>query len=322
MDEYSIKHSSSLASGGEKHILVLGGTGFVGSAVVRTLLTGGSGIRVTMLVHRSLAETEDPSVQFLHGSLGQIDLGQVMQDPPTHVVHLARFPGSSPWRRTFAGLRGACANVRLLRGLCRLPYPPRILYVSGSLMYGSRGESWVDEDTPLQPTSFGRAYIIGERPLLRYQASGKLPVMMVRPPWILGVGSWFQTYYATPMMRQGCVPCYGEGNNWMSLLHLEDCARLIQHALLHGMPGETYNLALPPVRQIDFCAYLSERSGLPLKVIPRGTLARRRDRSLMEAFGSSIRLRSRHADFLVRCPLRFGSVRAAIDDILARFEHV
>jgi len=218
---------SSPSGGGARHILVLGGTGFVGSAVMHALLQGASDVRISMLVHRRAPTIEDASVHVLQGSLGELDLKQLMRAPSTHVVHMARLSGTSPWRRTLAGLRGALANMRMLEGLRRLPVPPRILYVSGSLMYGSRGESWVDERTPLQPTSFARSYVPGERPLLRYQASGALPVMMVRPPWILGKGSWFQTFYATPMMREGRVPCYGAGQNWMSLLHVEDCARLI-----------------------------------------------------------------------------------------------
>lgn len=312
----------SASSSKVRHILLLGGTGFVGSAVVQAFLDEKADIRLSMLVHRRTSNTTDLRVRLMNGSLQHLDLKQIARDPPTHVVHMARWAGSSPWRRTLAGLRGGHANMRLLRGLGRLPDPPRILYVSGSLMYGSCGEAWVDENTPLHPTSFARSYILGERPLLRSQTHRDLPVIMVRPPWILGTASWFASFYATPMIRHRYIPCYGEGRNWMSLLHIEDCARLIKHTLLNGEAGQSYNLTLPPVRQRDFCALLSGQTGLPIVALPLNTLARPRDRTLIEAFNSSIRLRSRHDAFLRACPLHFGTLQAAVADILSRLEHI
>ncbi len=305
-----------------RHILLLGGSGFVGSAVLREFLAEEPDTRLSLLVHRRKPGIDAARLRLVHGSLRDFDLNQITRDPPTHVVHMARLPGRSPWRRTLAGLRGARANIRLLQTLRRLAHPPRVLYVSGSLMYGNRGEEWVDEQTPLQPTSFARAYIRGERPLLQSQARGDLPVMMVRPPWILGAGSWFATFYAAPMARQRSVPCYGSGRNWMSLLHVEDCARLIRHVTLHGEAGQSYNLTLPPLRQQDFCGLLSELTGMPVEERPLTTLGRPLDRSLVEAFGSSIRLRSRHHAFLDRCALRFGNPRAALADVIARFEDI
>lgn len=306
----------------ERHVLLLGGSGFVGSAVLREFLAEEPDTRLSLLVHRRRPDIDDPRLRTVQGSLQDFDLNRLTSHPPTHVIHMARLPGSSPWRRTLSGLRGALANKRLLQALRRLPHPPRVLYVSGSLMYGSRGETWVDEDTPLHPTSFARAYIRGERPLLKSQRHGDLPILMVRPPWILGAGSWFAAFYAAPSVRRRQVPCYGPGRNWMSLLHVDDCARLIRHVILHGEPGQSYNLTLPPMRQRDFCELLSTETGLPVEERPLATLARPLDRSLMEAFGSSIRLRSRHHAFLDQCAIRFNSATAALSDVVARFEDI
>ena len=306
----------------ERHVLLLGGTGFVGSAVAREFLAEEPDTRLSLLVHRRPPEITDPRLRLLYGSLQDIDLKSIARNPPTHVVHMARLPGRSPWRRTLAGLRGARANIRLLQALRRFPDPPRILYVSGSLMYGSRGEDWVDEHTPLHPTSFARAYIRGERPLLKSQSRRDLPIIMVRPPWILGADSWFAAFYANPMVRQRRVPCYGPGRNWMSLLHVEDCARLIRHVALHGDAGQTYNLTLPPLRQQDFCALLSAHTGMPVQERPLTALAHPLDRSRVEAFGSSIRLRSCQDALLRQCALRFDHPAAAIADVLARFKDI
>lgn len=302
-------------------VLILGGTGFVGSAVTARLRQNPA-LDLTLLSRRP-PPGPDSRVRWIQGDLARLAPAALLDPPPDILIHLARFSGRQVWGRWWAGLRGCRANARLIAALRRLPAPPRIVVVSGSLMYGDRGEEWVEEDTPLRPTSFARQYILGERPFLQAQTEGRLEVSFVRPPWILGPGSWLATWYVEPLRREGCIPQYGPGQGWMSLLHRDDCAALIELVALQAPAGFNCNLVgPPPVRQREFAEILSRLTGRPVQEIPLAALRRRGDPALMEAFGSSIRLRSRHQDFLGRCPLRFGDPAAAVHDVLRRFEDI
>jgi nucleoside-diphosphate-sugar epimerase len=154
----------------------------------------------------------------------------------------------------------------------------------------------VEESTPLKPTSFARQYGLAERPFLQAMRNQLLPVVMVRPGWVLGPGSWFRQFFLDPAARLGRVPCYGPGQNWMGLIHREDCAALIRRAATCGVSGQAYNLvAPPPWRQRQFVNHLGRLLDLPIQKVP--PIRRGLDKALQEAFSASIRLRSQALDF-------------------------
>src|ERR1051325_9587577 len=77
---------------------------------------------------------------------------------------------------------------------------------------------------PLAPTSFSRDYHRAEVPWLRALRENDAPVIVARPGWVLGSGSWFEAYCRRFLRAERAVPLYGPGDNWMSLVHVEDCA--------------------------------------------------------------------------------------------------
>lgn len=297
------------------HVLVLGGSGFLGQPLCRQLAEDGA--RLTVLVHRHAPAGLPEGTRVLRGDLGNCDLDWCRTDPPHWVFHCARLKGEGLAGRLLASWRGARANRRLLRHLAALPSPPRVVYASGSLMYGSHGEDWVDECTPLAPTSFARQYARAEAPW-READPRRLPVVMARPGWVLGDGSWLEGFYLGPARRTGTVPLYGEGNNWMSFIHREDCAVLLRALARHGTPGAACNLAPhPPLRQAEFVELLAGLLGLPVRRQALSSLRGRLDRALEEAFGSSIRLRSHEAGAWAGTSLRFPDTVSALRDVVS-----
>ncbi|MFM1770169.1 MAG: hypothetical protein RJA22_2698 [Verrucomicrobiota bacterium] len=297
------------------HVLVLGASGFLGTPLWRQLADEGA--RLTVLVHQHDPGGWPAGTRILRGDLASCDLGWCQSDPPQQVFHCARLRGRGVAGRALAAWRGARANRRWIQCLTRLPEPPRVVYASGSLVYGSRGEDWVEETTPLAPTSFARQYARAEEPW-RQADPRRLPVVMARPGWVLGEGSWLEGFYLGPARREGAVPLYGEGRNWMTFIHREDCAALLRAAARHGIPGSAWNLApAPPLRQADFVEALAGLLGLPVRRQPLESLRGRWDRALVEAFGSSIRLRSAHDIGLAAAGVRFPDTVSALRAVVA-----
>ncbi len=279
----------------ERHALVLGASGFLGEAVIRQL----NGWRLTILVHRRVPQGLPKDTRVLRGQLG----GVTLKEKPDVVLHCARLRGPGKWGRYLAACRGNVANRRILRRLSGTP----LVYASGSLMYGDCGEQPVLEDSPLRPVSYARQYAIAERPLLRAD------VMMFRPGWILGPGSWLEWFYLQPAERLGVVPVYGAGKNLMSIVHRDDCAAAMIRVASHNQTGVYHPPSLPVMTQREFVEQLAAELGLPVqeKCLDRSETA------IQEAFQVSLNLQSRHTELWRNFVPRFRDLRAALKAVLA-----
>lgn len=257
-----------------------------------------------MLAHANVNYRELEDVNLVVGSLTSFDLSWIDIFEPDTILHLARLGGRFSAARRLAATRGWFANRRLIAKLVRLKSPPRVVYVSGTLVYGDRGEQWTDERSPILPAAYARQYIVAERPWMAAQRTGELPVIMVRPPWVVGSASWFATYYARVLAVEGEVPCYGEGANWMTFVDLDDCAGLILHVAERGTSGQSYNLLAPGqhARQRDFAQLLATLAGTSVAFIDRRTLHRRLETGAAEALATSARVTTIHADVLQSYP--------------------
>jgi len=278
-----------------RRVLLLGGTGFIGSRVL-ALLRRLPGVQVMLLAHRRVDYRNLEDVNLVVASLTDFDLSWIDVFEPDTVIHLARLAGGTPLRRRMASIRGYFANRRLVDKLRGTRPNTHVVYVSGTLVYGDAGEEPADETSPIIPTGYARQYIVAERPWMEAQERDHLPVTILRPPWVVGPASWLATHYVRPAVRDRYVPSYGEGANWMTFLDVEDCAGLVVRAAQHGRPGTTYNLLAPGqyARQSEFASFLAGRLSVPVRRISRREARSRFDRETVEALTTSLRARSKH----------------------------
>ena len=270
---------------------MLGGSGFLGQPLVRRLCA--AGVRTTCLLHRRPLPVAEASV--LRGSLDRFPWRTLEEDPPDVIFHLARISGRGGIRGAVTRVRNRVANERLVLGLAAWARPPLVVFVGGTLAYGSRGEALVTEQTPLAPTSFSRDYHHAEVPWLRAMRGNDAPVIVTRPAWVLGSGSWFEAYYRRFLQTERAVPLYGPGDNWMSLVHVEDCAGLLEHTARRAPPMSVVNVfAGPPLRQAELAERLARLAALPVRRIPLDDVERRFGRAVRQAFGFSARVGTVH----------------------------
>jgi nucleoside-diphosphate-sugar epimerase len=271
---------------------VLGASGFIGEALLHTLAA--RGVRTTCLIHRT-PPSSGGAVR--RGSIATFPWRSLENDEPDVIFHLARIPERGRFRGAVTRIQNRAANERLAAWVAGSARPPLVIYVGGTLAYGSRGEAPVTEDTPLAPTSFSRAYHVAERPWLRMLAWGDAPVIVARPAWVLGAASWFEVYFRKVLREERVVPLYGEGDNWMSLVHVQDCAAMLLHAARHALPMTAINLFThSPMRQRDFVERLARLTRLRVRRISLDETEARYGKLVREAFTFSARIGTIHTD--------------------------
>lgn len=299
----------------KKKVFVLGGSGYLGQYLLKSLLE--KGYEISALVHKKVPDVDLSSLKIYRASLPDFHWDELNEEIPDIIFHSARMGGHDKVSRLAAARQNAAANQKMLEWLKRLEKPPLLVYVSGTLVYGSHARDAIDESTPIAPISFQREYSLAELPVLKAMQSTALPIMVVRPAWIFGPGSWFDAFYVNFMQSKKRVPVYGRGDNLMSFVHVEDAASMIIYAAERGSAGSVYNIFRPGAKsQMEFANTISRISGLPIKHIPGWYLGLRYGKAVKEAFEFSLQVDTLHNAFWLNFPVKHPEVDQWLEDYL------
>jgi dTDP-glucose 4,6-dehydratase len=247
-------------------VLVTGGAGFIGSALVRRLL----GTRAAEVVNldkltyagslTSLAEVEaEPGHRFVQADIADEAAVEAVfrEHRPDAVVHLAAethvdrsITGAADFVRTnvvgtYTLLEAALRHWRGLDEAGRKTF--RFLHVSTDEVYGSLGpEGAFSESTPYDPRSPYSASKAGSDHLaLAWFHTYGLPVVVSNCS--NNYGPYQFPEKLIPLVTLNAferkpLPVYGDGGNIRDWLHVEDHVRALELILRSGRPGEKYNV--------------------------------------------------------------------------------
>jgi uncharacterized protein (TIGR01777 family) len=251
-------------------VLVTGGTGFVGSRLVETLVTAGHDVTVLTRDRGHAAHLKAPLRMVT-------SLDQLASDTRLDaIVNLAGEPISDGlWtiakRRKIIDSRIAVTRA-VLALIKRLATPPDVL-ISGSAIgwYGLREDEALDEMSAGTDCFSREVCVAWEREAI---AATKLGVRVVslRTGLVLGAEGGMLSRLLVPF-DLGVGGRMGRGRHWMSWIHRDDLVRLIVHAIATPTLAGPINATAPgPVRNADFTAALgralSRPAVLPVPALP------------------------------------------------------
>ncbi len=267
-------------------IIVTGGAGFIGSALVRRLVAAGERV-VTLdsLTYAGHLPSLGDALEADNHSFERVDIrdADAVRDvftrhKPGAVMHLAAESHvdrsiDSPMDFVSTNVTGTVVMLQAaqdywagLEGAAKESF--RFLHVSTDEVYGSLGAEGVfTENTPYQPNSpysaskaasdhFARAWhrTFGLPVLISHCSNNYGPYQMPEKllPVIILAGLEGRT-----------MPVYGKGENVRDWLHVEDHVAALEAILRRGTPGGTYNVgADAETTNIDMvraiCACLDE----------------------------------------------------------------
>lgn len=235
------------------HVLVTGGTGFIGRALCQQLIRAGHHPCV-LTRDAAKASPKLPGVRLIE----HLDQAGPMQA----VVNLAGEPlAEGRWtaqrKQEFRASRIGTTQ-RLLHWMEAQPVRPRVL-VSGSAIgyYGPREDAPLNEDAPAGHDFAAQLCLDWEAEALRAQGLG-VRTCIVRIGIVLGKDGGALAKMLPPF-KLGMGGPMGDGAQWMSWVHRHDLVRLILWLLEHEHAQAAYNGTAPtPLRNRDFAHTLGK----------------------------------------------------------------
>jgi uncharacterized protein (TIGR01777 family) len=248
---------------GRRHVLVTGGTGFIGTRLVEALAAGGH--EVTVLT-RSLGHAAHLRTPVrLVTALDQVDAARI-----DAVVDLAGEPvAGGLWTRRrrrnviASRMRSLRAVARLIR---RLEERPKVLIKASAVgWYGLNGDEMLTEaDGAGDRRHFSvRSTALCEAAARRAGEALGVRVVNLRVGLVLGRDGGLLGRLL-PVFDLGLGGRVGDGRQWMSWIGLDDMVRLIAFAIGNEDLDGAVNATAPvPVRNAEFAAALGRALGRP-----------------------------------------------------------
>lgn len=213
-------------------ILVTGGGGFLGSAIVRQLVDQGHSVcSFSRAFHPGI---DLPGVHQIQGDIADPQAVETAVKGMDLVFHVAARPGV--WGRYSDYYQTNVIGTRNVVRACRLHKVPRLVYTSSpSVVFNGRNMEGVDESTPY-PRHY-RAWYPETKALAEQEVLGGtdryLKTVILRPHLIWGPGD----NHLVPRIieRAGRLVRVGNGRNLVDTVYIDNAARA------HVLAGEKLN---------------------------------------------------------------------------------
>lgn len=251
-------------------VLVVGGAGFVGGNLCRSLLT--EGIEELWIVDNLLSSDvanvpEDPRTRFVAGSIADQRVLASLPRDLRFAFHLACYHGNqSSIADPFADHENnTLTSLALFNTLKDFPGLQKVVYAAAGCAVAEKtyGEAKATtEDAPVSlyhDSPYSISKLIGELYGNYFFTAFRLPIVKARfqnvygPGEILGAGRWRGTVHTVwrnviptfiwKSLAKEALPLDNAGTTSRDFIFVGDMVRGLQACALRGAPGGVYNLA-------------------------------------------------------------------------------
>ncbi len=258
------------------NILITGGNGFIGTALVQRLCNEHN---ITVL-DMSVCQSPVEAVSYLQGNFSNKDLLRTLLPGHDLVIHLAHstVPSNSIQDPIFDIETNVIGSLHLMQAMEECGVRKIIYMSSGGAVYGP-SDNPVTEDAPLKPVSnygIGKATI--EFYVRQFEMNGRLDAVILRPSNIYGPRKDRIGQHGVISTILHCLKhdqpfhLWGSDQITKDYLYVEDFCNLIEIIIMDFKPG-TYNAGSgegKSIQQLIEC--IEDISEKKLKIIRENSL--------------------------------------------------
>lgn len=243
-------------NGGVSHVLVIGGAGYVGSALTRNLLDAGYDVRVldnAIYGTQGIDDLRDrEGFEFVEGDMRSIETVVDSLRGIDAVVHLGALVGDpASGINSQKTLEMNYHSVHTIASICRYHQINRFIFASTCSVYGQSEspETLLSEGDPLNPVSlYAKTKIESERALLDLADENFSPTIF-RMATIYGYSQRMRFDLVVNILsakahEEGVVPIFG-GDQYRPNVHVRDAAQAYVDCLeapIEHVGGEVFNV--------------------------------------------------------------------------------
>ncbi|GJL53186.1 MAG: UDP-glucose 4-epimerase [Nitrospirales bacterium] len=262
-----------------KHVLVTGGAGYVGSALVPRLLAEGHRVKVLDLYlygESALASVRwHPNLEEIRGDIRDSQLLKRIMPGCGAVIHLACISNDPSFELNPS--LGRSINYDAFSELvdcARESGVRRFVYASSSSVYGVKEEENVTEDLPLQPlTDYSKYKALCEEVLLEKQRAG-FEVVIIRPATVCGYSPRLRLDLTVNILTNHAVnnrkiTVFG-GKQKRPNIHIQDMVEVYTQSLnwpSEKINGQVFNAGYHNHCVSDIAAMVQSKVGPDVEII-------------------------------------------------------
>ena len=234
--------------------LVTGGSGFIGSNIVKLLIKNGYDVRILDNLSSgyfiNIKDLIGPQAEFVQGDVRDPAVVEKAMNGADVVFHLAASVGrqrslDNPQLDSEVNLIG---TINVLEAM-RKSSVPRIVYSSSAAMFGELLTPTIDENHPQNADSpYGVSKLAAEKMILAYAGIYDITGVCLRYFNIYGINQRFDLYgnvipiFAKRIYSKEPITIYGDGTQTRDFVNAEDIARANLIASLSTNGTNVYNL--------------------------------------------------------------------------------
>lgn len=248
-----------------KTVLVTGATGFLGTSLVRRLLSDGVQVRVLARSPLTAKPLTDQGAQAVIGDITDRVAVSAAVDGVQVVYHLA---GRlfAPGVAAAEYLRTHVEGTRLLLAACgNGSRPERFVHCSTTGVLGVTGDRPAAEDAPIRPTNIYEATKAEAEVAVRETWQSGFPAVIARPGLVYGPGDLHLLPFFRAVLRRRFRPI-GRRNVWLHPIYIDDMTEaLVRCGQRDGVVGECFHLAgRQPVPLAELAGAIARAGGTRL----------------------------------------------------------
>lgn len=301
-------------------IFLTGATGFVGLSVLKALVSVGHTVKgLVQDTNKAKAVSAAGGIPVLGDLLVPAPWSENVKD--CDVVISASSPFHITERLSLhEAERRADAHAEMVGNLIHAAtnaHVQAIVLTYHVTAFGNQGDQWASEIRTIDPVGLSRPTAGKYWDIERAARRANLPTIEVFPGWVYGPGSWFK-HYVVDGLKSGAARIVGAGNNYKSLIHIDDLTEGFR-LILDKMPvGERFCLVdSNPVTQNEFIGFVAGEMGLTVpEHIDYTRFSDNMGEVLAEAFSSSIRVSNSKAKNELGFKPRYDNCRQGVPAVL------